>query len=137
MSSTPLYLSYEQLSADYPDEAAGRAWFEKLFWQKESPTCPKCSQDNAISARQGARAGWYICGHCKHEFSVRFGTQLAHGRVKFKTLLHCLYFLVTERNGISSRNLAGKLGVTQKTAWRLTRKLLFVSKIEDLAAAVL
>ena len=125
-----MYLSYEQLCVAYPDEASCRAWFEKLFWQKESPTCTKCKKDNAISARQGARAGWYICGHCKHEFSVRSGTRLARGRVTFKTLLHCLYFLVTERNRISARNLAGKLGISQLTAWRLTRKLIFLSKTE-------
>ena len=132
MSSKPLYLSYEELCAEFPDEAACRRWFEQALWQSETPPCHKCKKTTALTARQGARAGWYICGYCKNEFSVRQGTALARGRVSFKTLLHCLYFLVTERNGISSRNLAGKLGIPQVTAWRLTRKLIFTCKLDDL-----
>ena len=85
--------------------------------------CPLCGGLDRISARGGKRVGFYQCGDCKGEFTVRTGTIFARSHVPLHKWIHAMYLLVTARKGVSSLQLSKQIGVTQKTAWFMLGRL--------------
>ena len=88
---------------------------------KNGYTCPKCGhthycEGNTQYSRQ--------CMRCKHTDSPTAGT-LFH-KVKFPLLkaFYIVYFVATNKQGISSTELSRKLGLRQKTCWYFKRKVM-------------
>ena len=65
----------------------------------------------------------YWCAACRSYFRVRSGTPLAHSRVSLRTGVFAIYLCVTTLKGVSSMKLHRVLGVTQRTAWFVLRRL--------------
>ena len=57
------------------------------------------------------------CRSCKRYFSVRTNSIMHRSHLSYQTWAMALYLLTTSKKGISSPDLAGKLGVSQKTAF--------------------
>ena len=85
--------------------------------------CPCCGGTERINARTGKRAGYYRCGHCKEEFTVRTGTIFGRSHVSLERWLYAMYIVVTARKDVSSVQLSKEIGVTQKTAWFMLSRL--------------
>ena len=100
----------------FPDAEAARLHIEKIRWSGE-PVCPHCGGMERIVARGGKRAGYFKCGDCKSEFTVRTGTIFERSHVPLHKWIYAIYLTCTNRNGISSVELSKTIGVTQKTAW--------------------
>ena len=115
-------ISTFQLFQQYPDAESARLYFEERRWHGHV-VCPKCGCDGRISARTGKRVGYYRCGDCKEEFTVRTGTILERSHVLLHKWLYAMYLVVTARKGISSLQLSKEIGVTQKTAWFMLGRL--------------
>ena len=88
---------------------------------KDGYLCPKCGhthycQGNTLYSRQ--------CTRCKHTASPTSGT-LFH-KVKFPLLkaFYIVYFVSTNKKGISSMELSRKLELRQKTCWYFKRKVM-------------
>ena len=86
---------------------------------KDGYLCPKCGhthycQGNTLYSRQ--------CTRCKHTASPTSGT-LFH-KVKFPLLkaFYIVYFVSTNKKGISSMELSRKLELRQKTCWYFKHK---------------
>ncbi|NQY82926.1 MAG: IS1 family transposase [Alphaproteobacteria bacterium] len=64
----------------------------------------------------------YRCKGCRKFFSVRTGTIFENSKLEFRK---CLYAILDtgSKKGISSCQLARKLGVTQKTAWFMAQRI--------------
>jgi transposase-like protein len=73
-----------------------------------------------VHARAG---GYYRCGQCKEDFTVRTGTIFERPHVPLHKWLHAMYLLLTARKGISSMQLSKELGITQKSAWFVLQRL--------------
>ncbi|MCY3791018.1 MAG: IS1595 family transposase [Gemmatimonadetes bacterium] len=111
-----------QLFALYPDAESARMYFERRRWNGHV-VCPLCGCDEHISARKGKRIGYYRCGDCKGEFTVRTGSIFERSHVPLHKWLYAMYLVVTSRKGISSLQLSKEIGVTQKTAWFILGRL--------------
>jgi transposase-like protein len=92
---------------------------------KDGYRCPKCGHTHycagkALYSRQ--------CTRCKHTDSPTAGT-LFH-KVKFSLLkaFYIVYFVSTNKNGISSTELSRKLELRQKTCWLFKRKVMAAMK---------
>ena len=105
-----------------PDADAARLYLEERRW-RGSPTCPRCGANENISTRTGQRLGYYRCHDCAGEFTVRTGTIFERSHVPLDKWVHSMYLLATVRNQVSSPQLSKKIGVTQKTAWLMLRRL--------------
>jgi transposase-like protein len=88
---------------------------------KNGYVCSKCGhthycQGNALYSRQ--------CTRCNNTDSPTSGT-LFH-KVKFSLLkaFYIVYFVSTNKKGISSTELSRKLGLRQKTCWYFKRKVM-------------
>ena len=106
----------------YPDAESARVYFERRRWHGHV-VCPLCGCDEHISARGGKRVGYYRCGDCKGEFTVRTKTIFERSHVPLHKWLYSMYLVVTSRKGISSLQLSKEIGVTQKTAWFILQRL--------------
>ena len=117
-----LAISTFQLFERYPNAESARMYLEERRWHGHV-VCPLCGCDEHISARSGKRVGYYRCGDCKQEFTVRTGTIFARSHVPLHKWIYAMYLVVTARKGISSVQLSKEIGSTQKTAWFILGRL--------------
>ncbi len=67
--------------------------------------------------------GWYKCKNTGKRFNVKTGTIFKGTRIPLQTWFWALYNLVNSKKGISSYQLSGDTGITQKSAWHLLKDL--------------
>jgi len=106
----------------FPDAKVAREYLEGRRWP-HGMICPLCGEKQKITARKGAREGYYCCGKCEQEFTVRTGSIFERSHIPLNKWLYAIYLLMTARKGISSLQLAKEVGVTQKSAWFLLQRL--------------
>ena len=108
-----------QLFKLFPDAESGRLYLEKRRWPN-GVTCPLCGEAKRITARKN---GYYRCGACMEDFTVRTSTIFERSHVPLHKWIYAMYLLVTSRKGISSLQLSKEIGITQKSAWFVLHRL--------------
>jgi transposase-like protein len=118
-------ISTFQLFELFPDEETAREYLEGRLWPN-GPVCPDCKSGDRVAALgvcATRKAGFYRCGACNFDFTVRTNTIFERSKVPLHKWVYSMYLLVTARKGISSLQLAKEIGVTQKTAWFILGRL--------------
>ena len=112
-------LSEAEFEQQYGTEAACREALFRWRWP-EGFECPLCGErrHSAIRSRQLLQ-----CRACRRQTSLTAGTLFAATKVPLRTWFRALYHLTQTKQGISSLELARRLGVTQSTAWTIKHKL--------------
>jgi len=67
--------------------------------------------------------GLYQCSACRTQTSPIAGTIFAATKLKLRVWFRALHHPTQTKQGISSIELARRLGVTQTTAWKIRHKL--------------
>ncbi len=112
-------ISLSQLSKLFPDEDGARKYMEGRRWPS-GVICPDCQEPKRITPRP---KGFYRCLNCRQDFTVRTGTIFERSHVSLDKWILAMYILMTARKGVSSLQLGKDIGVTQKTAWFILRRL--------------
>lgn len=104
----------------FPDDPACLSYLSELKW-KDGYKCPKCGN---IKFCDGNREFSRQCTRCHYICSPTSGT-LFH-KLKFPLLkaFYIVYYVSTNRKGISSTELSRKLGLRQKTCWFFKQKVM-------------
>ena len=103
----------------FPTERTAIEHFENRRWP-DGVRCPDCGSDRTSRQR---RYPFHQCKDCRKKFTFRTGTVFERSRIPMRKWLYAMYMLVTARKGISSRQLAKELGVSQKSAWFMLHRL--------------
>jgi transposase-like protein len=105
------------------EEACRTALFE-MRW-REGLTCPACGHRGfcALKTRQ-----LFQCNRCKKQVRLTAGTVFQDTKLPLTAWFLALYHLSQSKGGISSIELARRLGVRQPTAWLLKHKLMRVMR---------
>jgi len=114
-------ISLAQLIKMYPDDASA----EKLFAARRWPNgiaCPHCG-DMDVQSRTTHPEMPYRCRGCKKFFSVKTGTVMQGPKIGNQGWPIAMYSLLTNLKGTSSMKLRRDLGITQKSAWHLARRI--------------
>jgi hypothetical protein len=113
-------LTIFDFQAKFPDERSCLSYLSELKWG-EGFTCPKCGNTKYC---KGDREFSRQCTKCHYIASPTSGT-LFH-KVKFSLLkaFYIVYYVSTNRKGISSTELSRKLGLRQKTCWLFKQKVM-------------
>lgn len=130
-------LSLFDLMSQYPSEADGIRYFERIRWGK-TPCCVRCGATDRITA-QKKKLGDYWCGHCRQYFTARTNTPLERSKVNdFRKWIYASYLLMTSRKGISALQLSKEIGVSYPTAWYMLHRLRLAcgSRLEALRGTV-
>ena len=111
----------------YGTEAKCRAAVVAWRWP-DGFECPVCggASHSEISTR-----GLFQCRACRRQTSPIAGTIFAATKVPLRTWFRAMYHLTQTKQGISSIELARRLGVTQTTAWTIKHKLMQVMMERD------
>ncbi len=112
-------LSEAAFEQQYGTEAACREALFRWRWP-EGFECPICGErrHSAIKSRQ-----LFQCSACRRQTSLTAGTIFAATKVTLRTWFRAIYHVTQTKQGISSIELARRLGVTQTTAWTIKHKL--------------
>jgi transposase-like protein len=105
--------------AYFKDEESCKDYFEKIRF-KDGLFCVHCGHSKIHRFTDGKR---FRCYSCKQDFTLRTGTIFGESKIPFRKWFIAIYLLTTCKKGISSVELAGKVGVTQKTAWFMDHRL--------------
>lgn len=103
----------------FSDEAGCALYLGRLRW----PTgfsCPRCQSSECWLSRRGL----FICAQCRHQTSVRVGTIFERSRVPLTTWFQAMWFVASQKDGMSALNLKRQLGLpSYETAWTMLHKL--------------
>jgi transposase-like protein len=84
--------------------------------------CPRMGCGSARVAYLAKVRRWY-CNECKRQFSAKVGTIFEDSPIGLDKWLPAIWLIASNRNGISSYEIARGLGVTQKTAWFMLHRI--------------
>jgi transposase-like protein len=84
--------------------------------------CPRLGCGSARVAFLPKVLRWY-CNECKKQFSAKVGTIFEDSPIPLTKWLPAVWLIASNRNGISSYELARALEVTQKTAWFMLHRI--------------
>ena len=113
-------LSEGEFRQRFGTEAARRAALFELRW-REGLTCPACGHRGfcALRTRQ-----LFQCNRCKEQVRLTAGTVFQATKLPLTAWFAAIYHLTQGKGGISSIELARRLGVRQPTAWLVKHKLM-------------
>lgn len=111
----------------FRDEKTCYEFFEQIRWEGK-PICPHCGSEKhykVIPRGKFKDIPSYRCGNrkCDLPFTVRTNSIFEGSKVEFRKWLLAAYEISTCKKGISSVELANRIGVSQKTAWLINHKL--------------
>jgi transposase-like protein len=101
------------------EEACREALFQ-MRW-REGLSCPACGRRGFCALRTRKV---FQCNRCKKQLSLTAGTVFQDTKLPLTTWFAAVYHLTQGKNGISSIELARRLGVRQPTAWLVKHKLM-------------
>ncbi|GAA2163991.1 transposase-like zinc ribbon protein [Humibacillus xanthopallidus] len=111
--------TYQQLLEWFPDNQSCLDYLAALRWP-DGFVCPKCT------AREFWRtgAGLWMCRSCGRRTSVTAGTIFHRTRTPLSTWFAAIWFLTSQKNGMSALGLQRVLGFgSYETAWAWMHKL--------------
>lgn len=111
-----------------PDKA--RDFVVELRWPN-GVACPRMGCGNADVQWISTRKLWR-CKECKRQFTAKVGTIFEDSPIGFDKWLPAFWLLSSNRNGISSCELARAIGVTQKTAWFMLHRVRLAMQTQTL-----
>lgn len=121
----------------FADPDVAHEFATKIRWP-HGIACPRMGCGSADIHYISTRRMWR-CNECKRQFSSKVGTIFEDSPVGYDKWLPAMWLLASNRNGISSCELARGLGVTQKTAWFMLHRIRYAMKsgtFEKLAGPV-
>ena len=106
----------------FNDEAAARAYLEKLYWP-EGPVCPHCGVVN--HAYPTKRAGVYRCAEaeCRKDFTVTMKTVMERSHIALHKWLVGFALFTASKKGFSAHQLHRTLGITYRSAWFMAMRI--------------
>ena len=101
------------------EEACRKALFD-MRW-REGLACPACGHRGlcALKTRK-----LFQCNRCKKQVRLTAGTVFQDTKLPLTAWFTAIYHLAQGKNGISSIELARRLGVKRQTAWLIKHKLM-------------
>ena len=96
-------------------------------WNKDDVICPFCGKHHCVRRTDGR----FHCSECKANFSVTVGTIFENTKISLRKWFLAMYLISCHKKGISSKQLATDIHVTQKTAWFILHKVRTLFKQND------
>lgn len=110
--------SFIDFLAQFPTEQSCKDYFEAIRF-KDGAYCPHCEAKDVYRFKDGR----FRCAFCKKDFTLKTGTIFGESKIPLQKWFIAIYLLTTAKKGISSVDLAQKVGVTQKTGWFMDHRI--------------
>lgn len=104
----------------YPDDdACLEAVFQDRFGHVKF--CPKCGAETKFYRVKKRQC--YACMHCGYQLHPLADTIFRKTTTPLKDWFYAIYLFSVAKNGVSAKELERHLGVTYKTAWRMSTQI--------------
>ena len=120
-------LSEAEFRQRFGTEAQCRAALYQLRWGK-GWACPACGHGRCAELKGRAV---YQCNRCKHQVGLTAGTVFHWTKLPLTTWFLAIYHLSQSKGGMSSIELARRLGTRQPTAWLTKHKLMAAMELRE------
>lgn len=108
-----------QFRQEFPDDDA---CLNYLFRQKYGESgCPSCGIDKKLERVNGRRS--YQCPTCRHQVYPTAGTAFEKSTTPLTYWFYAIYLYTATRNGVAAKELERQLGVSYKTALRMSHQI--------------
>jgi transposase-like protein len=104
----------------FSDPQVAHDYFVRMRWP-HGAACPRCG--DLEPHYLGDKYRRWFCKDCQRQFTVKVGTIFEDSPIGFDKWLPAIWLVSSNRNGISSCELARALEVTQKTAWFMLHRI--------------
>ena len=112
-------LSLFEFQKRFPDEQSCIEHLEQLKWANGF-VCDKCGHTHFC---KGKAPHSRQCTKCRYQASPTSGTLFHKIKFPLHKAFYILYFMATNKKGISSTELSRKLDLRQKTCWAFRKKV--------------
>ena len=112
----------------FPDNATAQKWFEEKRWPS-GVCCPHCGSVSVGRVKHPTMP--YRCRDCRKHFSAKTGTVMQGSNIGYQAWIIAIYLFTTGIKGTSSMKLHRDLGITQKSAWYMSHRLLQAFEGQD------
>lgn len=113
-------LSIFEFQAKFPDDLSCIKYLSDLKWG-DGYSCKKWAHTHYC---KGNRAYDRQCTHCRYIESATAGTLFHDCKFSILKAFYIIYYVSTNKNGISSTELSRKLELRQKTCWLFKQKVM-------------
>lgn len=120
MDKQPIPETMMEAVRQFADPHAAHDFWVGMRWP-DGVACPLACGSVAV-AYMPKRRRWY-CKDCKGQFTAKTRTIFEDSPIGFDKWLPAIWLIASNRNGISSYEIARGLGVTQKTAWFMLHRI--------------
>lgn len=104
----------------FPTEQSCLNHVRAIRW-REGEYCPYCGGTRIYHLNDKRD---FQCGKCRSQFSIKVGTIFHDTKLPLQKWFMVIQLLIANYpKGIASTTVAKNLGITQKTAWFLTRRI--------------
>lgn len=111
-----------ELLEAFPDEESCIVYLEKLRWRNGKVKSP-FDKKSKVYYLPNHR---YMCKNTQKIFNVKVGTIFHGTKLPLRKWFMAIWLVLAHKKGISSLQLSRDLKITQKTAWYILQKILFV-----------
>ena len=105
----------------FPDEAACLQRIMELRYGLRHD-CPACGTAGATFHKLAGRRA-YCCAHCGDHVYPCAGTIFQDSRTPLQAWFYAIYLIVATHSRVGGKALERTLGVTYKTAWRISHQI--------------
>jgi transposase-like protein len=121
MDKQPIPETLIQAVRQFSDPEVAHAFFVQHRWPN-GVACPRMGCGSAAVTYLAKYRRWN-CRDCGRQFTAKVGTIFEDSPIGLDKWLPAFWLIASNRNGISSHELARGLGVTQKTAWFMLHRI--------------
>jgi len=121
MEKQPVPESMLEAVRQFADPQVAHDFFVQIRFPN-GVACPRMGCGSASVAYMPKHRRWY-CNDCKRQSSAKVGTIFEDSPIGLDKWLPAIWLIASNRNGISSHELARALKVTQKTAWFMLHRI--------------
>jgi transposase-like protein len=104
----------------FADPQVAHDFWVAMRWPNGA-VCPRCGNTEVHYLDDKYRR-WF-CKDCQRQFTAKVGTMFEDSPIGFDKWMPAIWLTSSNRNGISSCELARAFGVTQKTAWFMLHRI--------------
>ncbi len=111
----------DEFLKEYPNDAACLDKVFKLRFGDMNRVCPCCGKETTFRRVVTRRS--YQCRLCYHQLYPCANTPFNKTRTPLNYWFYVMYMMTTTRNGVASKEVQRALGVTYKTAHKMTTQI--------------
>lgn len=104
----------------FPDDRAAFEYLIEARWQGGGFVCPKCSATDAYAHEKRMLLE---CRGCGYQLSATSGTVMHRSKMKLRDWLLAAWLTLTDKRGISAKQLERQIGCSYETAYMMLQKL--------------